>query len=167
MAEPPADVSIAPADTGDVDRLTALWVELADSQRRHGSHLRPTENEVPIRETMHRHAVADTALLARRGDEIVGFVTFDLESGRYRQDRTRGLIHNVYVTPPHRSAGIGRALIEAAEAALSEAGADVVAIGAMADNDAAVSLYRRLGYAPHRLELEKPINDDDHGTDEG
>jgi ribosomal protein S18 acetylase RimI-like enzyme len=80
---------------------------------------------------------------------------FDLESGAYEQDDTRGVIHNLYVRPGHRDEGVGAALLDAAEEALTDSGADVVTLEAMADNEAAKRFYRRHGYDTHRVTLEK------------
>ncbi|CCQ36595.1 GNAT family acetyltransferase [Natronomonas moolapensis 8.8.11] len=162
---PPGDVTISSAGTDDADRLADLWVDLAADQRRHSSHLEAEANREVIHETMLRHAVTDTVFSARRGGTVVGFVTFGVESGRYEQDVTRGTIHNVYVEPSDRGEGIGSALLAAAERELVSLGVGVVTLEAMARNDAARSFYARHGYTPHRIELEKPINDDPLSND--
>ena len=165
--DPPEAVTISAADTGDADRLADLWVDLAADQRRYGSRLEAEANRETIHETMLRHAVTDTVLVARLEGATVGFVTFGMESGRYDQDVTRGSIHNVYVEPSDRGVGIGGALLAAAERELEAVGVEAVALEAMARNDAARSFYARHGYAPHRIELEKPINDDLVTSDDG
>jgi ribosomal protein S18 acetylase RimI-like enzyme len=159
-SEHPADVTVEPADAADADALADLWIELAADQRRHGSHLLAADNGPRILETMRHHIATGTAIVARRDGDPVGFVTFEVETGRYRQDAVRGMIHNIYVREPDRGEGIGSGLLDAAENALLEAGADTVALQVMADNDAARAFYDRHGYAAHRIELEKPINDD-------
>ena len=159
-SEPPADVTIEPADSDDATALAELWTELAADQRRHGSHLLAEPNRSAIRETMLQHIVGGTALIARRDGAIAGFVTFDIESERYRQDVSRGIIHNVYVRERDRGEGIGHELLSEAEASLRAEAVDAVALRAMAANDAARRFYRRHGYEPHRVELEKPINSD-------
>ncbi len=164
--ELPDDVEIGAGDTDEAAVLADLWIELADGQRRYGSHLRAEPNRTPIHETMLQHAVTGTVLVARRDDAVVGFVTFGVGSGRYRQDTTRGTIHNLYVRKRARGAGIGGALLTAAEDALASMDVETVSLEAMAGNDAARSFYSRHGYAPHRIELEKPINDDHVTTDE-
>lgn len=151
-----------------VDDIADLWVELADDQRRHGSHLLAGANRKPARNAITRHVVTGGMLVAaeygrkaregrieRRGRTLVGFVMFDLETGAYDQDVTRGVIHNVYVRPSHRDEGVGAALLEAAEEALADRGAEVVSLEAMADNEAAIRFYRRHGYDIHRVTLEK------------
>ncbi|TKR28103.1 GNAT family N-acetyltransferase [Natronomonas salsuginis] len=163
----PTDVTIEPADASDVDTLAELWVELAADQRRYGSHLLAADNGSRILEAMRHHVATDTAIVARRDGDLVGFVTFGVETGRYRQDAVRGIVHNIYVRDPDRSEGIGSGLLDAAEDALRDMGVDIVALQAMADNADARAFYDRHGYAAHRIELEKPINDDLVTSDSG
>lgn len=89
--------------------------------------------------------------------DIVGFVMYGPETGSYEQSVDRGIIENVYVHPDYRNRGIGAALLDRAERALAESGVDVIALEAMADNEAAQRLYARRGYRPHRIELEAPV----------
>ncbi|WP_276302083.1 GNAT family N-acetyltransferase [Halorussus lipolyticus] len=155
-------VSIESGSVRDVDAVADLWVELADGQREFGSHLVAERNRATIRETIAQNAVAGGLLVARaeRDDEIVGFVTYGVESDGYDQDAVRGIVRNIYVRPERRGEGIGSGLLDAAEERLAEQGADAVALEVMADNDDARRFYRRHGYAPHRVELEKSVESD-------
>lgn len=90
--------------------------------------------------------------------EPLGFVMFSFETGRYSQDVTRGVVDNLYVRPGVRNRGVGSALLAAAERSLREAGADLVSLDAMAENENARRFYRRHGYAPHRIEFEKSFD---------
>ncbi len=141
----------------DVDELLEMWMALADGQRAYGSHLLVGENRSRIRETISHYVVADQLRVAR-ADELCGFVMFTVEATRYEQNVERGLIENVYVEPAFRGEGVGSALLDAAEELLHSAGVDVIAIEALADNEAAQRLYHSHGYSPHRLELEKRIS---------
>lgn len=165
-SDAPADVTIEVANADDADAMADMWVELAADQRRHGSRLRADANRAAIHETMLRHGVTDTAFVARRDGERVGFITFGASEGRYEQDTVRGTVHNVYVREGARGMGVGSALLDAAESALRSMGVGTVTLEAMAENDAARSFYSRHGYTPHRVELEKPINDDPERSDE-
>ncbi|POG56413.1 GNAT family N-acetyltransferase [Haloferax marisrubri] len=185
---------VSSAAFSDLDDLDDLWVELAADQRAFGSHLRADANRTPIREALARHVAADGVLVAREGQEndatgetgrdgggdrsgaegvedaeagdILGFVMFDIEAGAYEQDATRGMIRNLFVRPAHRDAGVGTRLLTAAEAALEDAGADTVALDVLADNAAARRFYRRHGYRPHRVELEKSMRNDTHSKED-
>lgn len=166
-SDAPADVTIEAADTDDADAMADMWVDLAADQRQYGSRLRTDANRAAIHEAMLRHAVTDTAFVARRGGERIGFVTFGASAGRYEQDTVHGTVHNVYVREGDRGMGVGGALLDTAEAALRSMGVETVTLEAMAENDAARSFYSRHGYTPHRLELEKPMNDGSVSDDEG
>jgi ribosomal protein S18 acetylase RimI-like enzyme len=153
-------VEITTASTDLAETVTDLWVELANSQRRHGSHLLGGENRATVRETVVQRIVTDDILIARHEGRVVGFVMFTLEHGRYEQDITRGLIENIYVQSHARRNGIGSALLAAAEQRLTAAGATVIQLEAMAENDGARKFYAAHGYLPHRIELEKSTEND-------
>ncbi|MUV49796.1 GNAT family N-acetyltransferase [Haloarcula sp. CBA1122] len=144
----------------DVDTIVDLWVRLAESQRTHGSHLFGDRNRTAVRETVVQRVVAENVRIARIDRQIVGFVMVTIDSGRYEQDETRGIIENIFVEPVHRSQGVGSELLDTAEELLREDGAEILALEAMADNESARQFYRAHGYAPHRIELEKPTEND-------
>lgn len=174
---------IEPATAADLDDLVDAWVDLADTQRRHGSHLAASANREAVRPLLAHHVVSGSVLVARReggdgggdGDSgatdraapgLLGFVNFGLEEGALDSDATRGIVHNLYVHPSARGEGVGSALLSAAEAALAERGADVVAIEALWENEGARRLYRRRGYAPHRMQFERVAEQDVSGESE-
>ena len=182
-------VSVEVATGEHVDRVTDLWVDLARDQRAYGSHLYARANRVPVRERIARHVANDTLLVAcdsdavgsggddavglgdddavgsGGSDDVVGFVTFDVQTGSYAQDVTRGLVRNVFVAEGHRDEGVGSALLAAAEVELADRGVDVVQLEVLADNDAAKRFYRRAGYEPHRIEMEKSVESDNHSKE--
>lgn len=151
------------ATTADVDRLTDLWVALAADQRAHGSHLAAEGNRSAMHRAIASAVVEDRIVVVRpetddgEPDGVRGFVMFTIEHGIYAQDVTRGRIQNLYVEPAVRNRNFGTALVERAEAALAERGADVITVDAMAGNDGARRLYERLHFEPHRVEFEKPV----------
>jgi len=152
--------SISAPSLEAADTVVDLWVDLARGQRAYGSYLCADENRGAIRETMVQRIANDDLLVARRDGAIVGFVSFTIERGRYTQTATSGVIENLYVKPTARRDGIGSALLGAAEQRLTDEGATVVNIEAMAANDAARQFYAHHGYAPHRIELEKQTETD-------
>nr|WP_224337370.1 GNAT family N-acetyltransferase [Haloprofundus halobius] len=145
----------------EAERIAELWVTLAAGQREFGSHLHAEANRGQIHDAIARHVVTGGLLVARADDrELVGFVMFEPETDSYAQDVCRGAIQNVYVDPAYRNDGVGTALLDAAERALADAGADVIHLEAMAGNEAARRLYERRGYRLHRVELEKRVEND-------
>ncbi|WP_266077805.1 GNAT family N-acetyltransferase [Haladaptatus caseinilyticus] len=157
-------VTIGAATSADIDHLADLWVELARDQRAHGSHLLPDENRNNVRNSIARHVIENTLLVAR-DPAVVGFVMFELQSGVYEQATTRGVIQNIYVEPERRDSGIGTKLLDAAENTLVERGAERLALEVMAGNEDARRLYRNRGYEPHRIELEKSVENDNHSKE--
>ena len=146
-----------------VDALADMWVDLARDQRAYGSHLLPEANRTRVRESLASHVVTDGVRVARASGadpSLLGFVMFGLESDGYDRDAARGTVENVFVRPPHRNAGVGTALMDAAEAALAARGAEAVSLEAMAANAAGVRFYRRRGYDAHRVVMEKSLDGD-------
>ncbi len=157
-------VSIEAATSADIDRIVDCWVELARDQRAYSSHLLADENRETIRDSVARHVIEDDLLVARDSG-VVGFVMFELQSGIYQQTTTRGLIQNVYVEPSHRSEGVGTALLDEAEGRLAERGAEVFSLEVMVANENARRLYENRGYKPHRIEMEKSNENDNHSKE--
>lgn len=156
-------MSIEPATMVAAEELAELWVALARDQRAHGSHLQPEANRESVREGLARGIITGGVLVARAEDDsIAGFVQFSPENEAYAQDITRGVVENLYVRPDYRDDGIGSELLEAAEKQLFDAGADRVRLEVLAANEAACRFYARHGYTPHRVELEKAPENDNH-----
>jgi ribosomal protein S18 acetylase RimI-like enzyme len=153
-------VTVDPATPAEADAVADLWVALAADQRRHGSHLRAGANRDAMGESMARHTVDDRLLVARDGGAPVGFVRFDVERGPLAQDRSRGVVRDLYVVPDRRDEGVGTRLLDAAEEALRDRGVSVVAVEALARNDAAIRFYEARGYRPHRIEFEREVEND-------
>lgn len=152
------------ATLADLDRVVELWVALAAEQREHGSHLTVEPNRELMRETLARHVVDHTCLVARDGtadtdkaQPIVGFVSFDPERDGLDRDAVRGVVQNLYVVPEARGRGLGSQLLDAAEDALAAAGVDRIVLDAMAANDAARGFYEARGYEPHRVTYERRV----------
>jgi len=164
MAE--TDARIEPATADDVDPVTDMWVALAAGQREYGATLRGEANRATVREWVAQSVVTGELIVGRDteaaskpdGSGVVGFVGFSLERGDYERDAVRGTVSNLYVAPERRGEGIGAALLDAAERALAEAGADRVALEALADNDRARAFYAEHGYDSHRVELTKSLS---------
>ncbi|QGN08173.1 GNAT family N-acetyltransferase [Halorhabdus sp. CBA1104] len=144
------------------DELADMWVSLAADQRAYGSHLEAEANRGQIRSAISRHIVSDRLRVARESDRLLGFVMFTVESGSLSRSVSRGLVENLYVVPDRRREGIGTVLLDAAETALRDAEVDVITLDVLAANDDARSFYRDRGYDPHRMSVEKSIENDSH-----
>ncbi|MFB6269948.1 MAG: N-acetyltransferase family protein [Halobacterium sp.] len=151
-------MNVRAADGDDVAAVTELWVALAREQRAHGSHLLAAANREQARDLVSQYVHSDGCAVADAGDNAVGFVMFHVERGFFESDATRGVVENVYVLPDARGEGVGSALLDYAERALADRGADVFAVEALWDNEAARRLYDRRGYDRHRVTMEKPVD---------
>jgi len=159
-------MQIEPATMDDVEVIANQWLDLAAEQLQYGSHLRVSANSEVIRIALARHVADDTALVAR-ADAIAGFVSFEIVDGVFEERVTRGRIQNLYVRPEWRDRGAGSALLEAAESTLADAGAERIAVEAMAPNEDAKRLYESRGYEPHRIEYECRVESDTQTNQEG
>lgn len=92
----------------------------------------------------HSAIVRGTGLLVIEFDDrIVGYSTY----GRNRVPSMpySGEIFELYLNPEHQGLGFGRRLFNAARQELAEHGYISTIVWALADNDKALSFYRRLG----------------------
>jgi len=80
-------------------------------------------------------------LVAKVNDRAVGYIGIWLVAGE-------GHITNVAVHPEYRRRGIGHQLLTAVERLASERGVTRLTLEVRVSNEAAQSLYRKLGYAP-------------------
>lgn len=160
-------VDLEPATLSDLDALVEAWVALATEQREHGSQLHPDANRGQMREEIGLAIMNDGVVVARAAErtqgadeDLVGFIMFGVKSGALQRDVIRGILWNAWVRPDRRGEGIGSQLFDAAEADLRARGVDSIVLNVMARNEAARRLYRRRGYEPHRVEMEKPVADE-------
>jgi ribosomal protein S18 acetylase RimI-like enzyme len=144
------DERLRPATAADVPRLTEL-VRAAYGHyvERIGGPPRPlTEDYAAV---VRDHAVT----VAERAGAIAGMVVLTVDDEGFCVD-------NVAVDPPHQGSGVGRALLEHAEAEARRAGFDSIYLYThelMTENQA---LYARIGYVEYDrrgcvVYLRKPL----------
>lgn len=89
---------------------------------------------------------------------VVGFATILAHESFTELDEPPGhyaLITDLVVLQPYRGRGIGRRLLETAEAYARQAGATELRIGVLANNGTARRLYLDIGFQPHLEVLAK------------
>lgn len=139
------------ATDADLDTLAALW--------------RAFEAEVPAPlwvdvdsgEELGEIAATvrdEIALIAE--DEAGGALGFAL--ARLKGPR-RGFLSDLYVRPEARRAGVARALVREAAAALRTGGAEVLELEVIASNAAARAVYARWGFRDSVLTLAAPLDE--------
>jgi ribosomal protein S18 acetylase RimI-like enzyme len=126
-----AQVSIREAQASDVHDLAKLEAEAFNSDR------------------LSRRSIAALAksrsaslLVACRDGDLLGYALV-----LFRRGSRSARLYSLAVAPSTGGAGIGGALLRAAEAAASARGADRLALEVRIDNVAAIRLYHGAGYA--------------------
>lgn len=93
-------------------------------------------------------------LVAEKDGEIVGYAYAASEGTDYMALRgPAGVLHDLFVGPDHRREGIGKALLDAAVAALSERGAPRIVLSTAKRNEAAQRLFAEAGFQPTMVEM--------------
>jgi ribosomal protein S18 acetylase RimI-like enzyme len=139
----------------DVSAVRQCVVELQDFERALDSRLRPGETMADAYcERIHaRCAESDGRLFVAEQDEsVVGFVAvFSREPFTELDDPpgTYALISDLIVLSAYRGKGIGRQLLQRAEAFARDADARELRIGVLLANLAARRLYLDCGFASH------------------
>jgi GNAT superfamily N-acetyltransferase len=89
-------------------------------------------------------------LVAERAGEVVGMVTAQLVVST-AEGATAALVEDTIVDAAERGRGVGRRLLEAAEAWAAARGATRLQLLADRENDPALRFYARMGWRPTRL----------------
>lgn len=142
MSDPPRDsLRIRPAVPDDVPALLAMVRELAEFERL--SH-QVVATEADYLESLFGDRPAAEALVAEAEGEPAGyaifFPTFSTFLGR------AGIwLEDLYVRPPHRGRGYGKALLKAVGAVARDRGAGRCEWSVLDWNRQAIGLYERIG----------------------
>lgn len=160
-----AEVTVRPAKPGDRAALLAALVDMQEYERALHDTRRPgSETAQPYLDWLEGHA-------AERGGVILVAVSADgdlagFSAGWVQQDdlisetsdsNRFGYVSDVYTAPAWRGRGVAGRLLAAIEAHLRGAGVVRMRIGALANNDSAIRAYRKHGFDPYEMILEKRL----------
>jgi ribosomal protein S18 acetylase RimI-like enzyme len=143
---PPIEIRrLAPADAGDyrIIRLAALRTAPEAFGSVHDLEALRTTADFAERLT------GSVVFGAYAGGRIVGMVGFRQETGP--KDRHKGFVWGFYVEPEARGQGVGAALLEAL-VAWARGVVEQLTLAVVRGNDAAISLYRKLGFEIYGVE---------------
>jgi len=133
--------------------LLGLFGELAEYE--HLEHEMQATDE-QLREALFGERPAAQALIAQRDSEVLGYALFFDTFSSFLAKRGVWL-EDLFVRPPHRGAGVGRALLAAVAARTREGGGERLEWAALDWNELALGFYRRVGaqtmgeWITHRL----------------
>jgi ribosomal protein S18 acetylase RimI-like enzyme len=157
------EISIRPAEADDRPCLRCAIIELQEYERAlHPTRL-PGEAIADAYLTWLEHRTADQGiiLVAHTGKEFAGFAACWVEHqdniAETPDSNVFGYVSDLCVMPTFRGRRIARLLLAAAERHLAATGVTRLRIGALAANRAARRAYRRAGFTPYAILLEKPL----------
>jgi ribosomal protein S18 acetylase RimI-like enzyme len=151
--------AISTGSVQDIPQLRAAFVSLHDHHRRLSTIAltEPGERAWAARaSTYEQYFDEGRALLhlARSDDDLLGYAFTVLHAG---SDDTFPLgagyaeLYTLAVLPESRGSGVGTALLDAVDAALADRAIPNLTVAVMAQNEAAIRLYRRRGLIPGEL----------------
>lgn len=125
-----ADAEIRDISDGDVEQVIALW---------HAAGVTRPWNDPAADIAFARRGPHATILVATVGGRVAA-------TSMVGEDGHRGWVYYVATAPERQGSGLGRAMMEAAEAWLARRGVWKVQLLVRADNPRAVGFYEHLGY---------------------
>jgi ribosomal protein S18 acetylase RimI-like enzyme len=125
-----AILSIAPIEDGDVAEVIALWERCG---------LTRPWNDPAADIALARRGANSTILIGRDGGAIIA-------TAMVGHDGHRGWVYYVAVDPDHRGKGKGRAIMNAAEEWLRQAGIAKMQLMVRSDNTRVQAFYESIGY---------------------
>lgn len=148
------------AELNDLEAVLAGVLDLAREQTDFGSRLDDDASEPVLRDRLANRILDGGVVVAEDAGDIVGIATYyQTSDGLVRVDAV-GVVEYLYVSPAHRGAGIGTALLDRVEVQLAGRGVEVVELEVLAENEEAMAFYQERGYHPHRHRVAKRIDTD-------
>ena len=134
---------------GDAEALSQLLTEF--------THLSTTPAQ--IHQRLARSQGIEHPIVAELDGQVVGFASLRLVN-YLGEDAPYAEISELFVLERHRRRGIARALISELEMRARAAGASSLAVLTAANNDAAMAVYRAIGFQEFSVALQKWFTED-------
>ena len=166
--QPPDTPAIAirpatPADLPALGRLGALLVRMHHDLDPERFIAAPPRTEDAYASFLGRQLEEPNVvvLVAERDGEVLGYTYAGVEGWDYMSLRgPAGVLYDIVVDPAHRGHGVGRALLDAALAALKARGAPRVVLSTAEQNEAAQRLFARAGFRRTMIEMTRELDGD-------
>jgi GNAT superfamily N-acetyltransferase len=107
----------------------------------------------------HLRRLDSVTLVAEVDDEVVGVVDMEYHQ-RLGDHRPQARVNDLVVTEDARGTGVGRALLERAEALARKRGCFRMALVTAAWRDRTLAFYRREGWSDYGAWFVKPLTDE-------
>lgn len=96
-------------------------------------------------------------LLARSGGEAIGFLNGRIVENPFWFEERYGYIENAFVRSEQRGGGIGRVLLDAAEAWGLAQGVEQLQLTVLAANELGVAVWTQTGFVPQNIRMAKNL----------
>jgi ribosomal protein S18 acetylase RimI-like enzyme len=100
-------------------------------------------------------------LVAEQDGRVIGYTFSEMEGYDYKSLRgPAALLHDILVDPAHRSAGVGRRLLDETIATMKRRGARQIVLSTAERNEAARRLFARIGFRPTMVEMTRELDEE-------
>ena len=159
-----AEIDIRDFEATDGPAVIALARELQTAELSFYDRMKPPE---ALGDWYLEHLLESCAkhrgkiLIATLDGEAVGYLALLTEVSSEDEvieiEFTYALVKDLAVTQRCRGQGMGRRLLDRAEAEARKSGARWLRVGVLTENESAFGLYRKSGFGPLGTTLEKPL----------
>jgi GNAT superfamily N-acetyltransferase len=153
-------VRIRPAEPSDEDTLIAFLRDLQDAERAmHPSRLPGCEVDRFYYDRL-RERGADILIAEHDGRPVglvAGWLDMDDDPLQTPEWRRHGYVSDLFVAGPWRGGGVAQLLLRAIADLLRDRGARRLRIGALCVNEPALAAFRRFGFEPFEVVLDRPL----------
>lgn len=153
------DITIRKLKKNDYDALVKISIEFQEYEKDLYPFRKGAEyGEDAVKELMEELEVEGSDIFVAELDGVaVGFINCRVEQNNCDQADTY-YVEDLAVSSEHRSLGIGRKLLEYAEAFAKEKGFKKFGIGVLSANSRVLEYYKRYGFEIYGIELNKDIS---------
>ena len=136
-------VKILPASVDDADAIVAIWNPVIRDTTVTFNSIEKSPTDV-IAMINDRRAAGQAFLIARQGDDLLGFATY----GAFRSGsgHTQTVEHTVILSDQAKGQGVGRALLTALESHARTNGIHSMIASVAEENAAAIAFHKALGF---------------------
>lgn len=153
----------------DLDQLKPLWHQLLAHHHHVAAKMATLGRPLSIDEswTLRREqylnwlaTAAGCFWVARQNEIVVAYCFVHLAEGNVTWDwgKRTGMLESLVVTDGFRGRGLGSQLIALADRYFTDRDVEVVKVSAVASNEGALRLYRRLGFVDQLVTLVKSVD---------
>lgn len=151
---PSGAASLRRAVREDLPALVALLADDVLGATRESADLRPYERAFAAVDADPAHVL----VVAEVDGEVVGTLQLTVLPGLSRRGALRAQLEAVRVAAPHRSSGLGGALVTWAGEEARRRGCALVQLTTDARREDAHRFYARLGYEPSHVGFKRPLD---------